>query len=61
VRALEVLEPLTGIFPTVRPRLAVEVSNDDPHAFELGRGFVRLGKDWLKDERQTERALIMEF
>jgi hypothetical protein len=59
VRALEVMDPLEGLFPGVRPRLAVEVSISEPRAFELGRGFVRLGEDWLKDERQTERALIM--
>lgn len=59
LRDLEVMEPLTGLFPGVRPRLAVEVNLEDPRAFELGRGFVRLGVEWLKDERQTERALIM--
>lgn len=59
VRKLEVLEPLTGLFPGVHPRLAVEVSLDEPHLFELGRGFVRLGYEWFHDPLQTERALIM--
>src|ERR1019366_3713164 len=35
VRKLEVMEPLTDLFPVVRPRVAVEVSLDQPHLFEL--------------------------
>lgn len=59
VRLLEVLEPLSGLFPSAQPHLAVEVSMDQPHLFDLGRGYVRLGREWLSDPTQTKRALVM--
>jgi hypothetical protein len=59
LRALEVLEPLKGVIPTRAPHLAVEINLENPHQFELGRGYLRLGEEWLRDGRQTERALIM--
>jgi hypothetical protein len=59
LRRLEVLEPLTGIFPNARPRLAVEINSEQPRLFQLGRGWVRLGREWLDDPTETRRALIM--
>ncbi len=59
VRRLEVLEPLTALFPETRPRVAVEVRQDELRMFEIGRGFIRLGQEWLKEPLQTQRALIM--
>ena len=59
LRKLEVLGPLQGVLAAKAPRLAVEINTQDPRIFEIGRGFIRLGEDWLKDERQTQRALTM--
>ncbi len=59
LRALEVLEPLAEALPLSQPRLAVDVSLEAPHGFELGHGFVRIGREWLSDTVQVRRALIM--
>jgi hypothetical protein len=59
LRKLEILEPLASMLTERRTRLAVEINLDEPRIFELGRGYIRLGKDWLNDEVQTRRALIM--
>jgi hypothetical protein len=59
LRALEVLEPLAGVFPLQRPVVAVDIDVENPRNFELGHGYVRLGRDWLTDQLQTRRALIM--
>ena len=59
VRALEGLDALAPLFPEGRPFLAVEVSNTNPFEFELGRGFLRLGRAWLVDANQTNRAILM--
>jgi len=59
LRALEVLEPLAQVLPVNQPRLAVEINLKVPYIFELGRGYVRIGQEWLSDGVQTRRALIM--
>jgi hypothetical protein len=59
VRALEVLEPLEDVLLMTSPRLAVEINLEAPHIFEIGRGYLRLGREWLNDGLQTRRALIM--
>src|SRR4051812_36402331 len=53
LRALEVMEPLSGLFPVLRPRLAVELNQQNPRFFELGNGYIRLGKEWLNDTHET--------
>lgn len=58
IRALEVLEPLKGVFPDPKRGIAVDVVNDH-HLFELGSGYVRLGNDWLENDIQVRRALTM--
>lgn len=59
LRALEILEPLSSVFPQRNPDLTVEISVDNPHAFDLGAGAVRIGEAWLNDSVQVRRALIM--
>lgn len=59
LRKLETIEALKALIPEKRPRLAVEINLDDPKVFELGRNYLRIGKDWLQDPEQTRRALIM--
>ncbi|MGE3760397.1 MAG: hypothetical protein AB7H97_21715 [Pseudobdellovibrionaceae bacterium] len=59
IRSLEVLDPLSKFLRGKRLSIAVDVQNEDPLNFELGRGFVRLGAGWLKDQTQTMRALTM--
>src|SRR5262249_15693894 len=59
VRDLEVLEPLNGLITGARPRLAVEVSMELPPLFDLGKGYVRLGRDWLDDPGQVRRGFII--
>lgn len=59
VRALEVLEPLQSFLNDKKLRLAVDLQTKDPGIFELGKGYVRLGTDWLKDPVQVRRALVM--
>jgi|GEM_PF-5285505 len=59
VRSLEVLEPLRQLFPGRRQGLAVDVVEQEADLFELGRGYVRIGTNWLKDPEQLRRALVM--
>ena len=59
MRSIEVLEPLRQVFPGRRLGLAVDISDKEADLFELGKGYVRLGHNWLKDATQLRRALIM--
>lgn len=59
VRSLEVLEPLAQLLRGQKQGLAVDVTEREPHLFELGKGYVRIGVNWLKDPAQLRRALVM--
>lgn len=60
VRALETIEPLNTLVKARQPRLAVDISLENPRAFEMGHGYVRIGREWLEtDPLQTQRGLIM--
>lgn len=59
VRSLEILEPLAQLIRGQRRGLAVDVVEREPDLFELGKGYVRVGINWLKDPVQLRRALIM--
>lgn len=59
VRLLESFTELDRVFPAAAPFLTLEISSTEPRAFEAGRGYLRLGQDWLSDRQQTERALMM--
>lgn len=59
IRSLEVLDPLAELLRGKRFSIAVDVRTEDPHNFELGKGYVRMGTEWLKDQTQTMRALTM--
>ncbi len=59
IKAMEVLEPLRPLLPSKTPQVAVDIHADNAEIFELGRGFVRIGKKWTEDPVQLRRALIM--
>ncbi len=59
IRSLEVLEPLAQLLQGKRQGLAIDVVSREPDLFELGKGYVRLGQNWLKNPLQLRRALIM--
>ncbi len=60
LRALEILEPMAPLFPAyLNQGLAVDVVAREPDLFELGRGYVRIGSNWLKNTTQLRRALVM--
>jgi hypothetical protein len=59
VRSLEILDPLAELLRSKHLSIAVDVSTKDPLNFELGKSYVRLGSEWLKDQTQTTRALVM--
>lgn len=57
VRMMETLEPLKEFLPVKGPRLAVEVLSEGSH-FEMGKGFVRLGRELL-GSKAGRRSLLM--
>lgn len=59
LRALESAEEIAGLFPAVTPRLAVEIVEEAPQFFEIGRKYLRVGKGWITDAMQMRRAMIM--
>lgn len=59
VRMLEVLEPLRPFLPVKGPRLAVDlVSEGDEELFDVGRGYVRIGRGFLKRPKELQRRLL---
>lgn len=59
LRRLEKIDQLKNVIPARRPNVALEIVDREPRVFELVHGYTRLGKDWLEDETQLHRALIM--
>ena len=59
IRSLEITEDLATVFPALHPTLTVEIVDQAPKFFEIGRRFLRLGHGWLEDPQQLRRALVM--
>lgn len=59
LNSLDVLEPLKAFLGGMRIRLAVDITGEHPDLFELGKGYVRIGKNWMKEPMQVRRALVM--
>ncbi len=59
IRSLEIAEELASVFPALRPPLTVEIVEEAPQFFEIGRRYLRLGRGWLENPQQLRRALIM--
>jgi len=59
LRAVEAAEELSRVFPVARPRMTVEIVDHAPKFFEVGKRYLRLGRDWVSDAKQMRRALIM--
>lgn len=59
LRRLEQVDQLSGFVAMSSPAVALEIVEEDPEFFELGRNFLRLGSAWLNDNVQLKRALIM--
>lgn len=59
VRALENLEELRTLVPPKGPRVAIEVLTAPADHFEIGKGYARIGNDWLAKPVELRRSLIM--
>jgi hypothetical protein len=62
LKRLASFEPPVDLFPEPEPLLKIELDDADPHAFELTRSGLRLGRAWLEQEpEQVRRALTMAW